>query len=206
MKHLIPIFLAFCLLACGEQELSSLNDFESYINDEQNGLTRTKHVNGYFLKWQLLPNSFLEKKEEKQGIQNDSEEDLNRGKSIYCLFSIIPDEQDKTQDIVLENTMNVEEFKRKYEELSFYIQEDIRLKTGDGNEISPVLAHMEPVHQLKKGRTFNLVFAPRNEAEFSLFEHLDELDFVYDDRLFSLGMNHFVFDKKNLVELPQLTF
>jgi hypothetical protein len=201
MKRIIRIslgcLLLFALGSCGKK-INNMSDFSSYLNEQENGLTMRKAVNGVVITVQYLPPEYLALKESRDSsLQQPASYDsllsyYRRSESFIVTFG--PDEAKGNQsDIMFDDVNNFQEYVDRSMELNFDMEEKIRLKTGD-KEYAPVLSSLENTYGLSKDRKVNLVFTPDKNTDNQQY------DFVYEDETFGVGTLHFSFDKKRIQE------
>jgi hypothetical protein len=102
------------------------------------------------------------------------------------------------------NVSNYTEYAARSMSMNFDMQQYIKLK-ADEQEYIPVLSSMENVYSIDNKRNVLLVFVPKTKTDKKLFT-ASKLDFVYDDQLFELGINHFLFERKDFDKLPPFPF
>lgn len=209
MKILVFILsLSFFLVSCTlKPEL--LNEFEylNFISSESNGLTKQKSIYGYKIIVQHIPNDYLIYKELDGATCSNSVLDSLRnayGNSLTFRMNIGPDKEKSNSDITYRDVPNFEKFKERILKLSFNMKDYVALKTDSATYI-PVLAHFERIYALKPDREFTFVFIP-TENTYHNFFNSSKYDFVLDDEIFNIGINHFVFLGENIINQPRLKF
>ena len=203
---ILAILVALLTNSCN-QGFQSATDMFQWINDPDNGLVKTKTINGIEIELKFLPPEFLTYREVKR-LNNYSEEYvdslLNYYRNSYSfLLKIGPDEKNQDQDIMLKGVTSIEEFNIRAQKLNFEIGEYVSL-TADNIEYEPVLSNMENVYGMHSHRNIYLVFSP-NDNNMSLLE-AKKLDIRFNDELFETGISHFVYIKKNINNIPEVKF
>lgn len=206
-KCYIGILFLLVLVACN----NTVNTYEEYLawlNDSENGLTMDKKASGIIIKVKHLPSNYLA----YQDLLHESQ--VNKGmvdsiiknydKSLTFLLNIGVDGDVKKGDIMYHDVKNYEEYKKKLYNMNFDIEKNISLTINE-KEYFPVLAHLENVYGLTESRNIMLVFVPETENEQSFYD-AKEIAFTYDDELFNTGINHFVFKRKNINNIPSFIF
>jgi hypothetical protein len=207
----ILLFFLFLQFGCSPSSCDTYEEYLSYLNDEENGLVKYRKSKGMTISLKYLPTDFLVYRELGNiSVKNQKILDSLRGQyteSITFLMTIEPDaheEKSNQRDITFEGIGNYEQYKERILLMSFGIESRIDLKTDKGDFV-PVLVNMEQSFGLKKGRDFIVVFVPGKGTSKDFFNS-STYDFIYDDEIFDLGINHFVFDKKDIDALPKLNF
>lgn len=204
-------FLAlFAISACTRQaQVNSLSEYLKWINEPQNGLVKTKYVNGIEIKIKYLPSEYLAYKElcEEQIFsqrQKDSVMNLYEH-SISFVLSLGPDERkDRGPDIMYHSLTTYKEYSQRVYDMNFFMSEYITLKAGK-KEFRPVLSQMENIYGLESKRNIILVFVPNEKGDNSLKES-EALEFKYEDQQFQLGTNYFIFKRKDITDIPSIKF
>ncbi len=201
----ILFYLVILFSGCSKKTVvNSLEDYNKWLGNKENGLLKIKKVNGFELKVKLLPANYLAYKEyldlesTKGQKQLDSLIELNKT-SLTFLFTLSPDhEKGNSEDIILSGVTSEQEYNEKANTMSFNMDKYISLKSGE-HDHSPVLYNMENIFGLNQGRNILFVF-----SEPSGFKTDKGYDFRYTDELFKLGINHFLFNEKDLNNTPEV--
>lgn len=187
----------------------NLSEYLEWINDPANGLSKVKYVNGLEIKIKYMPREYLAyldlKSRDKISMEGkDSVINLYQH-SFQFMMSIGPDEREGNgPDIMLDGIVNQGEFEERVHLMNFEMERYISLAV-DEKEFRPVLSTMENVYGMTSARNIVFVFVP-GEKDQDVFAHAEKLDLVYDDELFGLGVNHFLFYKENIQDIPEITF
>lgn len=211
-KQVFFLLLIVCLgftSACKHGKINDATQYLKWINDEAHGLVKTKYVNGMELKIKYFPPQFSAYMEWKDmprytAHQRDSLVGLYKN-NVTFMLSIGPDERKaKGGDIMFQNVSNYKEYAERTHTMNFEMEEFITLEIGD-QKYRPVLSSMENVYGLDAKRNIILVFAP-SEKNDSHLKNAEKMDFVYADELFELGVNHFVFNRKDINNIPEFGY
>lgn len=203
------VFLLFILGSCTQQTVS-YQEYMQWMGNPENGMLKKHSANGLELTVKFLPAEYLayqELKNEKKVTQAQYDSLLKvYSKSLTFLMSIGPDESKKNPkgDIMMTGISDYEEFAQKAMAMNFDMGQYVSLKTDIG-DFKPVLSNMENVYGLAKNRNILFVFAP-SELKDTTFLHSRQFDFVYEDQLFKVGINHFVFKKEDIDKRPMLFY
>ena len=203
---LLLLSVIFLTVSCTQKPVS-YEEYIKWMSDPENGMVKTHAANGLELKVKLLPKEYQVYQELKNDKNNSSAKRdslLNYySKSLTFLMTIGPDENKKNApDVMMNGVSNYEEFAQKAMTMNFDMAQYITLKT-DAGDFKPVLANMENVYGLSKSRNIILVFAPSVEKD-TAFLHSTQFDLVYEDELFKVGINHFVFKADEIEKRPTL--
>lgn len=183
-----------------------IKEYLKWINNTDNGLTKSRIVNELELKVKYLPPDYILYQEiDEKGYSSQATLDSLRhqlDQSATFLMSISPVKNSKRwNDITMTGLPNYQAFRERKMTLNFDMSEAILLKTDDFDFV-PVLSVMEDVYGLKKGRTFIFVFTPKVIG--SKIFNGKVIDFIYDDEIFNTGINHFRFNINQLENTPKL--
>ena len=204
---IVVIAVVFCC-SCGKK-ISSVNEFNSFINDAKNGLKISKSVNGVTLSVIYTPPEYLTLKEmESNNYKGKEKYDsllANNKASASFLMIFGPDEsKENKDDIMYKGLKNFKEYVERAMTLNFDLEQLVTLNTGSNNYL-PVLSSLENTYGLSKDRKVNIVFSSI-KGQKKLSEET-KYDFVYEDETYDIGTLHFEFDKKEIEKnLPEIIF
>jgi hypothetical protein len=177
-----------------------------WINDPDNGMVKTKTVEGIKLTVKYLPPEFLalkEAKEDRAGRQTyDSLLTQYKGSHTF-LLSIASSENEVDNDPMYQGLDDYSDYKRRALTMNFDMNEYVSIKTST-REYRPVLTSMENTYSLKGQRNIYMVFTDNATETELMKEH--ELDFVFNDEIFQTGVNHFIFNQNDLGGMPAINF
>lgn len=208
LAALLSSFIA--LHGCQEsiKTIDHVDDLYRWINNPKNGLVKTKSISGIKLSVKYLPAELLacrEFKDENNVIASQKDSVLALYKNnLTFLLTIASDERKAPEtNVMYRGIRNYEELTERAVRMNFSMQDYITLKINE-KEYKPILSTMENVYELSKERSIYLVFAP--DKDDKNFEKVEKLDFVFSDEMFNTGINHFIFQKKNIDAIPRLSF
>ena len=190
---IIYVFLMLGLFASCNKSIDSKEELFAFINNEENGFVKSKQINSLTLKVKYLPLEYLV----AQNADN-AQERLAAVKDYsdsYTFILTIAGKDDEA-GLFYYDVNNKQDFEERFKALNFGISEYITLRV-DGKEYRPILHNVENTYELTKKQNVHLVF-----SEIPEFEHAEKIDFIFEDRFFDTGISHFVFDKKDLDQLP----
>lgn len=204
ITYTIYLFAFLLSAGCGSKAIRGVEDYFSYMNKEENGLVMKKQVNGFEIKLTYLSAEYLAYRElsAEYTLNADSLKKFY-SKSLTFMMTITPlEEKRKGEDALLYGIRNYAEYKERLYNLNFEIENNISLETGNLH-FKPVLTSFENSYGLTSGRSLLFVFAP-DENNQEEFYNSENIDFIYDDALFDTGINHFSFNRKDLMKAPSL--
>jgi hypothetical protein len=211
-KYISNLGLMLVLLLfqqCGrDKEIRDVGEYIKWINDPENGLVQSKYIEGVKLKARFLPAEYLAYKE-MEGFQKKTEETRDSLISCYSksktfLLTIGVDDRKKKAegDIMYKGVTEYDEYRTRSYTMNFDMEEYIKLKAGD-QTFRPVLSTMENVYSLSSDRNIYLVFSDDQAGNLFLAK---DLDLTFNDEIFSTGINHFIFNNRNLNKIPHFIF
>lgn len=203
------VFFLLLLSSCQKETVTSPQEYFRWMNDEENGLVRTRYVNGLEVKVKYLPPQYLayqelENLESYTPYQKDSIMDQYKSNLAFVMSIGSDERKEEGIDIMYKNVRDYREYAERTYNMNFEMEEFITL-SADGKEYSPVLSAMENIYGLDSKRNILFVFAPNGKSDHT-FQEAEKLDFIYKDELFDLGTNHFVFKKEAIQSVPEFPF
>ena len=206
-KIVFVLILVFPLWKCN-RGFNSVEEMYTWMGDPANGMIVTKLSGDKELTMKFLPPGYLAYKEVKETL-GKSKEQIDSLRMLYkksrSFLLTIKYKNDEPYDPVYEGIYSYEELDRRKKDMHFSFDEYVKLISSDGGEYKPVLSHMEETYGLQKMRNIHLVFSPENEKQADILG-AEELDIVFDDRIFKTGITHFVFEKRNIDKKIKLNF
>lgn len=201
MMHLKYLLIALSVTlgyGCRKQQLSPA-DYISWVNDEANGLRKSKTFKGIVVMAQYRPVEYQVAIEEKTSLL--SSEKLNerygklKGMQYYLLrFSL----EDKSQDIMRYDLDNEAEYYQRLNYCSFGMQNDIWLVQGN-DTLSCKLFNAVRSYGLSPNADYLLAFEEKDT------EHKYDRQLIVNDAVFGLGPVKFKFSEDDLENIPHIT-
>lgn len=205
LKYIIlSISILITVFSCNNKATVSFNELVKWINDKDNGLIKESSIQGLKITLKYLPAQYLALREVET---NMSGQDFDSLLSVYkwshsFLMILGPDEDKGEQfDIMYLNTSGYDDYTQRVYDMNFNIKNYISLKTPQ-KKYSPVMTNLENVYGLNKSRNIYVVFTPQKENEDML--SAENLDFIFNDEIFNTGIHHFIFDKKDIENIPNV--
>lgn len=191
------------LFSCNDSNKLSAEEYTKWLGKNSHLFTQEKEISGYKIKLKYIPCDYLILKElnSNKKINRDSIEQYYRNNLTFVL-SIAPVENKEGRNIMFDQVTKFEEYKKRVFELNFNMEEMVELKVDDNETLLPSIYNVENTYGLSKDLNFNIVFSPKDPKLG--FKNLKNIDFVLNDYIFETGINHFVFNKKELENLPSL--
>ncbi|PBQ30228.1 hypothetical protein CNR22_00125 [Sphingobacteriaceae bacterium] len=204
-KFFICSLLGICMSSC-KSVIKDPKLYYSYLENPANGLVKEKTVAGIKLKVKYLPLDYLafNSLDKKKFLTQAAKDSVMKAfdNSLTFILNIGPS-QNESFDVTRVGIDNYGEFAERVERMSFQAQEWITIKIGE-KIFRPVLARMENLNALEKSRNFIIVF---NSKEIMEEEGVnDQMCFIYNDELFDIGTNKFVFQMNDIKTTPELKF
>lgn len=201
-------FVGMILTGCiTKKKISSLQEFNGYMNDTKNGLTISRSVNGVKVTLSYLTPEFKALKEmESEGFKGNIKYDSLLAyykNTASFVMTLAPDESKKEKgDIMYKGVRDFKEYIERALALNFDLESQVTLE-ADGITYAPSLSSLDNTYSLTNDRKINFVFTPTSKKEELL--NAAYYDFVYHDEHFDLGTLHFYFDKKKIEnDLPEI--
>jgi hypothetical protein len=208
MRILLGLSVLLLFFSCSGNHPKTAEEYFKFLDSDASGLSKSKYVNGIQLRVKYLPPDYLCNRELGNHTYSQREKDslINYySKSLCFMITLSTDERKAKQgSIMYHNITQYKEYVQRTVAMNFEMQQFIRLK-ADENEYTPVLSSMDNVYGLEDSRNILLVFVPKTKEDYNLFK-AEKLDFIYDDQLFELGINHFLFERKAFDNLPPFPF
>ncbi len=201
MKFYITIMVTFLFLNGCKKEFKNERDFYKWWNEQDNGLVKSKTINDFKVTVKFMPPEYLTYNEVKENRKLNI--DTIRKKyfnSRTFLLTIEPVDSRKDVDLLFQGIISLGEYKERVMKLNFSPGDFIKIKTNT-REYFPVLSTMENVYNIDVKKNLYLVFS----NEDNLLDE-PELDFVFNDQIFETGITHFLFQKKNMDNIPEFKF
>lgn len=198
-NNILLILVASVLFNCSnKRSFNDVTELTKYINNTDNGLFKEKTIGVVNYKLKYLPTEYLVHKQLNTNSKSSLIDSLNKEykNSITFLLSIGPSD-DQSFDITKYGVSNYQEFAALIEKMCFRANELIYIQDQSGKEHKPAIVQMENINALEKHRNLMVVF--HNDSYFA-----DDFSFVFNDELFSTGINKFLFRSKDINDVPKI--
>lgn len=211
--RLLPTVAVAALLGLGAAGCGGndpMGEYYEELADPANGLVRQTTARGLKLTMKYLPGEYMAFQERRDRPEGGAEpeavasegmlsSDRDYSSSIHFLLSIAPEDPDKGGDVMTRGVSSSEDLTRRAMDLNFAIREMVTAHYG-GEVVPAALATMENTYGLTPKRDIVIAF-PKLEGKWREGE---EVDLVFDDRIFKTGINHFRFRISDLEHAPTL--
>jgi hypothetical protein len=198
--------LGVLLLLCGCSNTSAplgLNEMTIYANAPENGLVRSRDVQGIRTTVRLIPPQ-LEALRDRATNAADLGLALKQQDQQLCfLVNLGPDGTHFKGDVMYSGVRSKEDFLQQAYDLNFNWEAMVTLRCGD-RTYAPVLSSLENTYSLTKDRNVMLVFVPEATGD-PAFYGSEQLELVIADEHLGTGIQHFTFDRAALRKVPQPT-
>lgn len=203
-RHIVNLILGTVLLASCSSAIGSVEEFNDWLNDHENGCVKTKQIAGFDLTVKYNPPKYLVLKHVRRHKNNVDkiyiDSMLNgQNKALSFLMTIGPDkaatEERRASSVMFEQVSNQKEFTERVLSVNFFMDQHVKLFI-DGTEHLPLFALVDNVYELSDSRSFVVVFASEQNDLLKGKEYL----FEYDDPFFGMGKVQFDFAGERLAE------
>lgn len=207
MRLLTFIFSGLLFSACGKELPSTTEQMKQYVSEPENGLVRSRTVEGIVTTVSLIPGNMNALRE--AGNKSDSCSTLladlqaQYAGQLYFVVNLATDGERRTGDVMYTGVYNVESFKQQAYDLNFTWDEMVQLQCGP-NTYRPVLSSFENTYGLTKDRNVIIVFAPQNTNDTDFFSS-EFIDLEINNDLFGTGVQHFKFRRSDLERIQNTT-
>jgi hypothetical protein len=203
----VTLFLLLAFSCSNSSEVKSVGELKAYISNPDNGLIRTRYLNGISVTVQYIPAAMILAQDIRSGfIKSDQADSILNEYAVSHHFRITigPDDrkENKSGDVMFHKIKNYKDYKERVYLMNFELENYITLEAGEWKG-KPALLNLENVYGLTKERDINVVFSPKvkkNELMQS-----DTLRLEFEDPLFDMGTLNFVFLKEDIIRIPELT-
>jgi hypothetical protein len=186
------IFIIVLLAGCSSERSTDKHGLVSYIEDEDNGLKKTRESDGFKVTATYRPNDFVAQ-QQMSGTTADEYDSLLQLYSKYSYF--IVDISKNGKDLETAFVLDKSDFASNISYLSSRFSEKISVIIGDD---------VRPVTDFLYERSYGMT-----DSKFLLaFENINENDFhlVIDGRELGFDEISFPFEKSKIKSIPKLRF
>lgn len=200
--------LVIVLSSCGgTSEKMNLDNFKSWLRQEDCPLRKSKKISGYKFSVSYLPPEYLVTNDMKKSRMKPSEMEIDnmvrkQEKSLTFILEVNHDETNSF-DAITGRLSSKEEFLERAEKLNFQMQEDIELTVGDSVKYNPVLTHLENTYEIEKSRKIIVVFFI---PDLNKYKDSSDFDFSWNDTVYHTGIHHFIITSNDRKSSPVITY
>jgi len=207
MRVILLSLFTVLLIALGgcKPDRLKIDSYKAWIDKEGHGLIKKRVINGVSLEGRFLPGEY----QAYQDYQANPQQSLDSVLSAYkcgLTFHISLQADKETGDyrnLMYYNTHSQEEITERTRQLSFNASDFTEL-LYKGKHYVPVLSVFEGYNPIANRISLMLVF---NVVDYPCGTDVDdsgEFDLTFYDPYWELGTNHFLFEKKDLMNVPGL--
>lgn len=196
-------FILLITISCNK-EINTEKELLIWLDDAEHGFVKKTTANGFSVSMKYLPTEYLAFNEMQKDEKKD-EKTFQYYKDQFensSTFLLILENEDKNTDASNYNVSGLKEYTERIKELSFNIKEAIILKTSSGKTFHPVLTTMENLYEIGNRKVIYMVFSDDNNAVMNS----EKIDIIFQDSYLDTGINHFVFESKQINNLPKINF
>ena len=200
-KTLVLSFLAVLFMGCqGHQTFENKDDLLMYIQDEQNGYTQHKTVNGVSYTLLYRPTDLLVHQELSDASATSAQVNTSREKyKNYLYFNLSMSKNN--QELLSVAPKNQNEFGAMVQQLAFGMNEKVHLFTPQKDTLELADYIYPRMYGMSRATTMMFVY-PRAPEKLDQ----DYLNFTIEDLGLYTGEVKFKIDTKPLKNEPQLKF
>lgn len=205
MRSKYLLFLALLILVSCKKEIRTLSDYNKYLNDMDHGLKKERTFNNLKIGVKLLPPDYLLLKEINSIAKESYSKKLSEyQKSLSFLLTLTfgDGKAEAGNNPVAFGVNDYQEYKERFIHLNFELYEDIKLVLDNKEEYTPVLISFENTYGQGDALNTTIVFSPKKDK--TEFVKTSSYTFVYNDRIYSTGLNKFTFKKEDLENSPHI--
>jgi hypothetical protein len=191
-------------LSCNKQKQISISHIDKYfelLNNEENGLIKSRSANGYEIKVKYLPIDYLIYKNHKDNLNENNLDTLKSKYKNALAFIMTIGLKDDAKDIMYSDIDSYKEYASRLQDLNFSVDQKLNLLINKV-QYTPVSTNFENTYGLRNSRDIFVVYnIPDREIRPNGI-----LDFIYDDQWFETGKNHFRFSTNDILNFPTIKF
>lgn len=201
MKQLgLLLLVVISCVSC--TRVSNMTEYKAFCNDPDNGLVKSKTVAGIKMTIKYMAPDFLAYRELGDAKNQQKLDSLTNYYSQSKTFLINLDLEEGSGELLTSTSPDFEAYTEKFKRLNFEMESMVSIQT-DLEEYHPVLSQVSNTYGLKQGTSVLVVFVPNSDEDKSFYE-AETFDFILQENLFNLGINHFSFEGDQLRDTPKL--
>ncbi|MGE3823811.1 MAG: hypothetical protein AB7G44_06270 [Bacteroidia bacterium] len=186
--------------SCSAVNKVSPVDYVKWVEDENNGLKRTKEIGDYIFELQYQPLEYMALREVKD-INNVTSAEMDSVKNQLSGLDYYKLKIKSVNDASNPLSTGLGSNDKYYYRLEYFANEvknDLSLVNGN-DTILCALHHFEYNHNIVPYHTILIGF--ENNAE----QKIESRTFIYNDKILGTGAVKFIFDKNDLENIPGLS-
>ena len=193
----IHIILALLLLSsCGKEKTLGIGEYIAHVESEEAGLLKKKQVDGWIYKIQYKPAEYILLHER---LDEKSYEQRKKDLTGTIWFNIAIQHADGQAGPLRYKAASHAEYEQRYNYFLTRAKDNLYVQYGTA-KLYPINYLFETSYNIAPKATMVVGFAlPENETGVTR-----DIQLVYQDRLFHHGIIKTIFNKKDILSLPQL--
>lgn len=208
---IVSIFSSFLLVSWKNNQVSTVEQYNEWLNNEKHNCLLTKRIGGVRLSVKYQPPLYIALKEvanntmPSQGNTKTLNNLLSQQEKVMTfMMTLGPDkdlpEQRRASALMSEGSGGYAQFNERVMSANFFMDQYISLYV-DGVEHKAALCVLENLYELAEERTFMIVFAPSDKKALTDGK---EFMFEYNDPYFNIGKVQFNFSSSDLKKARQI--
>lgn len=194
---ILVLGMFFLTLSCNKSKYSP-TEYVNWCDSEENGLSKEFTQNELKLTCQFMTSEYavLKQNDPNNLVEQEINENINALSDLRQFKLIF--ENTQSTNFLKDNYTTAEQFNTRSMYLSYDIQSDLRLVEGE-DTVNCIMNHYERSYGNTPYETL-LVSFPSNRSS------QNDLELIFDDRVFGYGRVKFFFEKSLLESIPELAF
>ncbi|MGZ3862793.1 MAG: hypothetical protein ACXVPN_10315 [Bacteroidia bacterium] len=193
IKVLNNLALLLTLVGCSDRAVS-VNEYVNYVENESNGLHKSKIIDKYKIQVQYKPVEYIVAYEEKKEILDQRTVEARRKKLEKLSYFTLRLQSSSKDERILDETDNTT-YNEKLNYFTFGMQEDLKLISGK-DTLSCLLYNYVRNFDLAPYLDFVIAFDNKIKG--------NNVEFVYDGTNLGIGKCIFTFKEKDIINVPRL--
>lgn len=194
-NRIIPFAAVLFFVSCGQAKLKP-GAYREWVTDPGNGLRKKQEIGPVTFVLQYKPTDYLiASRGLKTGAFEENPEALKKGATLSLFDLYITCGDGNVHPYFYNSTPDMGDTRQRY--YSFYMANDIRLNIG-ATEYAPVFCRAERGAMINNTLTL--------ECGFDTLPLTDDWTFILNDTQLGAGLVKFTLSKKQLENIPLLTY
>lgn len=186
------------ILSCGQNDEKRIQNVYKWINDEDNGLKKTKIIDDVQITVKYLPAELQAYRDLEENEAKSNFDSLVRSYSHQKSFMVSFKSMDDSKNIMYKDVSDKDDYDQRIKDLSFDIGRKLKM-TICGSDLRPTLFHYEPNYGSSKTANIYVVFSGEKVMNCD-----DAFNIAYYDHVFGTGISHFTFKQNDINRIPKL--
>jgi hypothetical protein len=204
---LIVVTLLFLVSGCSRPDSLPAAEYEKWILSSESGFYKSKEVNDVDIAARFVPAQYLAYREFRNR-EDASYDTLLKSYECGLAFQIVlqADRQHPNYgNLMFYGLDEAQDISDRTRYLNFNVAEFVSL-TFAKETFHPVLANFEGYNNIANQISFQIVFdIPQYECG-SFRSDVEDITLTFSDPVWGLGVNNFLFEKKDMESVPKLEY